>query len=134
MTDNNKVDYSAPLKKVKGMGSAHHGVDHWIKQKITAIANIPLIFWLVYSIISHQGATHAEFTEWLAKPWNSILMILLVISVLVHAKLGTQVIVEDYVSNEGLRFVKLLLQKIAYVALGVACIFSILKIAFTAGM
>ena len=127
----NKSDsYVAPLKKVKGLGSAHEGADHWMMQKITAIANIPLILWLIWSIISLNGASYDEFTSWLAQPVNAILMILLIISVMYHAKLGTQVITEDYISNEGFKMFKLIGQKLFFFAIGVACIFSVLKIAF----
>ena len=130
----NKTDFSSPLKKAKGLGSAHHGVDHWMMQKITAIANLPLVLWFVLSMVSMQGASHAAFTAWLAEPLNAILMILLIISVFYHAKLGTQVVVEDYISCKCLRLIKLIGQKLFFFAIAVACIFSVLKIAFTAGM
>ncbi len=129
-----KDNFAAPLKIAKGMGSAHEGTDHWMKQKITALANIPLILWLIYSIVSLRGASYGEFTGWLAQPLNAILMILLVISVCIHAKLGAQVITEDYISCKALRTAKLIGQKIFFAAIAVACIFSILKIAFTAGV
>ncbi|MBI1300859.1 MAG: succinate dehydrogenase, hydrophobic membrane anchor protein [Alphaproteobacteria bacterium] len=134
MADKDEVEFVAPLKKVKGYGSAHEGVDHWMKQKITAVANIPLILWLIWSIVKLQGASYEIFTTWLAEPVNAILMILVVISVLYHAKLGSQVIVEDYISTEWFKMFKLIGQKIFFFAIGVAIIFSILKIAFTAGV
>ncbi len=123
--------YIAPLKKAKGLGSAHHGAEHWMMQKITALLQIPLIIWLVYSVVGLQGASYAEFSAWLSKPLNAILMIILVCSVMLHAKLGSQVIVEDYISNKKLKMVKLIWQKILFFSMGVAIIFSILKIAFT---
>ncbi|MGH1375371.1 MAG: succinate dehydrogenase, hydrophobic membrane anchor protein [Alphaproteobacteria bacterium] len=129
-----KDSYAAPLKTAKGLGSAHEGTDHWLKQKITALANVPLILWLIFSIIGLQGASYAEFTGWLAQPLNAILMILLIVSVTYHAKLGTQVITEDYISSEGFKMVKLIGQKIFFFAIAVACIFSVLKIAFTASL
>ena len=122
--------YVAPLKKAKGLGSSHHGVEHWMKQKITALANIPLVLWLIWSILGLQGASYAEFTNWLAQPINAILMILLVLSVTVHAKLGAQVITEDYITKKCLKNAKLIGQKLFFSAMAVACIFSILKIAF----
>ncbi len=122
--------YVTQLKKAKGLGSAHHGTEHWMTQKITALLQIPLIIWLVWSIVKLQGASYAEFTTWLSYPVHAILMIILVCSVMLHAKLGAQVIVEDYISNKKLKMVKLIGQKILFFGMGVAIIFSILKIAF----
>ncbi|GEM_PF-82906 len=125
--DNNL--YVSPLKKAKGLGSAHEGTEHWMMQKITAVTQIPLIIWLICSIAKLQGASYAEFTTWLSYPVHAILMIILVCSVMLHAKLGAQVIVEDYIANEKLRMVKLIGQKILFFAMAIAIIFSILKIA-----
>lgn len=118
-----------PLARARGLGSAKDGVEHWMAQRITAIANIPLMLWLVWSIVSLNGASHAEFTNWLAQPVNAILMILVVLSVFYHAKLGSQVVTEDYIHHEGLKMVKLIGQKLFFFAMAVACIFSVLKIA-----
>ena len=119
----------SPLGRARGLGSAKEGANHWMSQRITAIANIPLVLWLVFSIVSLKGASHAQFTDWLAHPLNAILMILFIISTFYHAKLGSQVVTEDYIHNEGLKFVKLIAQKLFFFGLGIACIFSILKIA-----
>jgi len=130
--ENNGI--KTPLARARGLGSAKEGTDHWFMQRVTAIANIPLMLWLVYSAVNMAGATHGEFTSWLAQPLNAILMILVIISVFYHAKLGSQVVTEDYVHNEGLKMVKLIGQKLFFLAMGVAAIFSVLKIAFTAGI
>lgn len=119
----------SPLARARGLGSIKEGADHWLGQRITAIANIPLVLWFVYSIITLKGASYAEFTGWLSHPINAILMILLILSVFYHARLGSQVITEDYIHNEGFKFFKLIGQKLFFYAAGVACIFSILKIA-----
>lgn len=124
--------FTSPLKKAKGLGSAHDGVEHWLSQKITAIANVPLVLWLVWSIVSLQGASYAEFTAWLAQPCHAILMILTIICVMYHAKLGTQVITEDYVHCKCKKKAMLIGLKLAFFGLGVACIFSVLKIALGA--
>lgn len=119
----------SPLAKARGHGSAHHGADHWLHQKITAIANVPLVIWLVYSIVDLKGASYGEFTAWLAAPLNAVLMILLLISTLYHARLGTQVVIEDYIASPCLRTAKLIGIRLFFFAIGVACIFSVLKIA-----
>ena len=124
-----KDGLKTPLARARGLGAAGDGVEHWFMQRVTAIANIPLVIWLICSIVSLRGTDYAQFTTWLAQPINAILMILFLISTLIHAKLGSQVVTEDYIHNEGLKFVKLIGQKLVFFALGVACIFAVLKIA-----
>ncbi len=124
-----KDGIKSPLARARGLGSAHEGADHWMKQRLTALANIPLVIWFVFSIISLQGASHAEFITWLAQPLNAILAILFIISTFYHAVLGSQVVVEDYIHNEWFKTLKLMGNKLFFFGLAVACIFSILKIA-----
>lgn len=124
-----KDGIKSPLARARGLGSAHEGADHWMKQRLTALANIPLVIWFVFSIVSLQGASHAEFTSWLAQPLNAILAILFIISTFYHAVLGSQVVVEDYIHNEWFKTLKLMGNKLFFFGLAVACVFSILKIA-----
>jgi succinate dehydrogenase / fumarate reductase membrane anchor subunit len=133
MPDNNK-SIQSPLGKAKGLGSAHDGTHHWLMQRVTALSNLPLVLWMVYSIFKLQGATYAEFTGWLSSPVNAVLAILFILSTFYHAVLGNQVVVEDYISTRWFRMTKIIGMKLFFTALAVACIFSILKIAFTAGV
>lgn len=134
MSEHKNNEFVAPLKIAKNHGSAHEGAEHWLQQKITALAQIPLVLWLIYSIIGLQGASYAEFTAWMGQPVNAILMIILISSVMLHAKLGAQVVVEDYISTEWFKMAKLIGMKIFFYGMAVACIFSVLKIAFIAGI
>ena len=118
-----------PLARARGLGSAKEGTDHWFAQRVTAIANIPLMLWLVYSVVDLKGASQDAFTTWLSHPVNAILMTLVIISTFYHAKLGSQVVTEDYIHHEGFKMVKLIGQKLFFFGAAVACIFSILKIA-----
>lgn len=115
--------------RAKGLGAAHEGTHHWMMQRVTALSNLVLVLWLVYSIVSLKGATHEVFVAWLALPWNAVLMILFILSTFYHATLGIQVVVEDYIHTRCLKLAKLIGMKLFFVALGVASIFSILKIA-----
>ena len=124
----------SPLARARGLGSAKEGTEHWFMERVTSVASVPLMLWLVWSILELTGASHAEFTGWLAQPLNAILMLLTIICTFYHAKLGVQVVTEDYIHHEGFKMVKLIGQKLFFYAIGVACIFSILKIAFTAGV
>ena len=123
----------SPLARAKGLGSAKEGAEHWFMQRVTAISNLLLMIWLVWSVVQNVvGASHAEFTAWLAMPLNAILMILAVISVFYHAVLGCQEVVEDYIHCEWFKMLKLIGMKLFFFGMAVACIFSILKIAFGA--
>jgi len=127
-TKENKETILSPLSRARGAGSAHEGTHHWWHQRITAVTNLFLMLWLVWSVNHMPGWSYAEFTGWLARPCNAILMILSVISVFYHAALGAQIIMEDYIHNEACKIVKLVGMKLFFIAAGVACIFSVLKI------
>lgn len=121
-----------PLARAKGLGSAgSHAVSHWMNQRITAVANIPLVIWFVLSFVSMKDASYPEFTAWLGNPINASLAILFIISTFYHAVLGSQVVVEDYIHHEGFKFLKLIGQKLFFFALTIISIVSILKVAFT---
>ena len=117
------------LGRVRGLGSAKEGVNHWWMQRLTAIALIPLTIWFIISIASYSGADHAETVNWLSSPLVAVFMILLVTSTLYHALLGVQVIVEDYIHHEGCKFLLLIGLRFVFLVLGVAAVFSLLKIA-----
>ena len=91
------------LGRVRGLGTAKEGVHHWWMQRLTAIALVPLTLWFIISIASLNSASYAETVNWLSIPIVSILMILLVSSTLYHALLGVQVVVEDYIHQEGFK-------------------------------
>ncbi|MCM2343910.1 MAG: succinate dehydrogenase, hydrophobic membrane anchor protein [Alphaproteobacteria bacterium] len=120
----------SPLARARGAGSAHHGAGHWLHQRITALANIPLMLWLVWSVVHMQDWNYAAVSLWLAQPINAILMILAVLSTFYHAALGAQVVVEDYIHHPGFKMVKLIGLRLFFIAAAVASVFSILKVAF----
>jgi succinate dehydrogenase / fumarate reductase membrane anchor subunit len=120
----------SPLAKARGTGSAHHGSGHWMHQRITAVANIPLMLWLVWSVVHLPSSSFQDVSLWLSQPVNAILMILAVLSTFYHAVLGLQVVIEDYVHCEFSKIASLLALRLVFVALGVAAIFSVLKVSF----
>ncbi len=131
---NSKYDdpYTAALEKVKSQESAKEGACHWMMQRMTALSLVPLIIWLVASIIRLGAASYEEFTMWLSDPVNALLAILFVIASLFHSVMGNQEIIEDYVTHEKLKRIKLVGQKGFFLSLGLISIVSILKIAFFA--
>lgn len=129
--DNNGL--KTPLARAKGLGAARGVVDGWIKLRLTAIANAIISIWFIWFLMQVIGASHAEFTSALADPRNAIMMILFIISVFVHAGLGCKEVVEDYFHVEWMKLSKLIGMYLVFFAGAVACVFSVLKIAFVAG-
>jgi succinate dehydrogenase / fumarate reductase membrane anchor subunit len=120
--------FKSPLGRARHLGAAHGGTQHWLRQRVTAIANIPLVIWAVWSITGLVGADYDIACQWLAHPVNAVLMILFICATFYHAVLGAQVITEDYVHHEGLKLAKLIAQKLIYFALAVAGIFAVLSV------
>ena len=119
-----------PLSKVKGLGSAKEGTGHFWHQRLTAIALIPLMLWLCFSLASLPAMSHDSILAWLSSPLSAVLMILALISIFLHAALGLQVVIEDYVGNRAVKTAAIIAVKFVCVILAVSGIFAVLKIAF----
>jgi succinate dehydrogenase / fumarate reductase, membrane anchor subunit len=120
----------SPLGRVLGMGSAKDGTAHWWGQRVSAVALVPLTLWFAISLMSLPGLDYDTAHAWIALPLNGFLASLTVAVLTYHSYLGTQVIVEDYVVSSGTKVVSLLLLRFAYVLVGGASIFAILRMAF----
>ena len=118
----------SPIARVRGLGAGHSGVGHWSRQRLTAISNLLLVLWFVFSAIGLSGAGYAEVRAWLASPISASLMILLILSICYHARLGLQVVVEDYVHHEPARLATLVAIPLIVTALAVTCIVAVLKV------
>lgn len=119
------------IGRVRGLGSAKSGTHHWINQRVTAVGNLLLVLWLIISILQLPALDYVAVTTWLAKSWVAVPMMLMIVSIFYHLRLGLQVVVEDYVHEEGTKFATFLL--LNFYAIGGAAlgIFAIAKIAFT---
>jgi succinate dehydrogenase / fumarate reductase membrane anchor subunit len=120
----------SPLGTARGLGSAKSGTHHFWMQRLSAIALIPLSLWLVASLVCYADADFATASAWLAQPWTAIIMCLFVVSMFYHSQLGLQVVIEDYVHGAVSKLASLIVMKFAHVALAVAGIFAVLKVAF----
>ncbi|HEX4181577.1 MAG TPA: succinate dehydrogenase, hydrophobic membrane anchor protein [Caulobacteraceae bacterium] len=127
------ASYRTPLGRVRGLGSAKHGVGHFIGQRVSAVALIVLVLWGVYSALVLAGADFASASAWMRSPWHAVPLALFVGVALYHARLGIQIVIEDYIHKPLTRNALLILN--VFVAwLGAAIgVFSILKVAFGGG-
>ena len=124
--------YRTPLARVRGLGSAKEGAEHFWRQRLTAVANIFLVCFLIWLLATLGGADYATAKQTLAKPHIAIPLLLLVLSGLVHMRLGMQVIIEDYVHSEGRRVAALMLNSFFTLVVGLVCVFAVLKLSFGA--
>jgi len=126
------MNLNTPLSRVTGLGSAKEGVHHWIAQRLTAIALVPLLLWFVYALICIAGADYADAVAWVSSPLNTAMLVLLVIAMFYHGTLGIQVIIEDYVHQKCTKIGALVTLKLAMFAIATAAILAILRIALGA--
>ena len=119
----------SPLGRAIGLGSAKEGVEHWLAQRITAVALVPLALWFVISLIQLVGADFDTVQDWVGRPLPAILLVLLLIATFYHAALGLQVVIEDYIHGELARLGLVILTRLACVALAVAGIVAVLTLA-----
>lgn len=118
------------IGKVRGLGSSHHGAHHWLLQRFTAVGNVVLMGWLIVSVVLLPDLGYETLVSWLAKPVPAVAMVLLVISLFWHARLGMQVLLEDYVHEAGMKFGLFALLNIAVFGGGALAIFSVASLAF----
>jgi succinate dehydrogenase / fumarate reductase, membrane anchor subunit len=119
-----------PLARVRGRGAARSGTGHFWRQRLTAVANIPLTIAAIIIIITLLGRNQAAAAQILGSPLVAIIMLLFIISVTVHMRIGMQVIIEDYVHDESAKLTLIMANTFFAVAVALACAFGILKLAF----
>ncbi len=131
MVDNRpdtRVSMRTPLARAKGLGSAHHGATHWWIHRMTAVSNIPLIVSFVIIVASLSGSTYEQAIAIVSHPIVAILLILAIVSVTNHMRLGMQIVIEDYVHDKGLKIAAVIANNFYAVIIGVACLYAILKV------
>ena len=116
----------SPLGRVRGLGSAKEGVNHFWAQRMTALALIPLTVWFVISLFSVLGDDHGAVQAWVSSPVVAGLLILLIVATFYHAFLGLQVVIEDYIHGEGLKLLTLVTVKGASWLLAIIGVLSVL--------
>ena len=119
-----------PMSRVRGLGSAREGTSHFVRQRLTALANVPLIIAFILILLTVQGAGYQGTVEVLSSPFVALIMLAVVLSAVIHMRLGMQVIIEDYIHGEGLKMLLLAANTIFAAAIGLMSVYALLKIAF----
>jgi succinate dehydrogenase / fumarate reductase membrane anchor subunit len=131
MADNRadtRVSMRTPLARVKGLGASGHGVEHWWIHRVTAVSNIPLIVSFVIIVAALAGSDYARAIDIISHPLVAIILILAVISVTNHMRLGMQIVIEDYVHDKGYKIAAVIANNFYAVIIAVACLYAILKV------
>ena len=124
------TQFRTPLGRVRALGSAKSGTGHFWHQRLTAIANVPLVIAFVLILVSLLGRSHAAVVQILGSPLVAIVMLLFIGSIAYHMKLGMQVIIEDYVHDEKWKFAAVIANIFFALAVGLAAVYAILKLSF----
>ncbi len=124
------ADMRTPLNRVRGLGSTRDGTEHFWRQRLTAVSNLPLILFFIGFVVAYSGAPYDEVRSALSNPIVTLLIAFALLSVLYHMRIGMQVVIEDYVHEEGWKIALILLNTFFPVVVGAIALFALLRIAF----
>lgn len=128
MSENSRTSIRTPRARVRGLGAAGHGAGHWWIQRVTAAANAPLMIAFVVVVAMMAGRPYPEAVALVANPIVAVILILAVVSVCIHMRLGMQVVIEDYVHDHALKYAALLANTFYAVIVAAACLYAILRV------
>ena len=123
------MSLETPLHRVEGLGSAHSGVSHFWRERVSAAALIPLSIWFAVSVLGLSGAHYAATLTFFSKPLNGILMAAFVVIALYHMVLGLQMVIDDYVRSAGGKILLMLVARAFALACGALSLYALLEIA-----
>jgi len=131
------MGFKSSLGKAIGRGSAKEGSHHWLAQRISAVALIILVLWIISVVFKFSGTDMSGMTsedmhkfalDWYSSLFNSLMSIFFVIAIFFHGALGIQVVIEDYVHNERAKVLSIIIMKLLCTASAIAGVFSIFSI------
>jgi succinate dehydrogenase / fumarate reductase membrane anchor subunit len=125
------VALKTPLGRVLGLGSAKEGTEHFVGQRVSAIALALLGTWFAISMLGMESFAYLEVFRFVAEPFNTVLLVLLSAAIGYHSYLGVQVVIEDYVHGPAMKTTLLVASRFAHMLLAVAAVYAILRIGFT---
>jgi succinate dehydrogenase / fumarate reductase membrane anchor subunit len=121
------MDYKSPLARARGLGSAKTGTFQWWMQRVTAVALIPLSFWLITFLDLSLNAPYQQTVEWLVAPVNTLCITTWIIAVFYHAALGLQVVIEDYIAAEGIKIIAVWTVNLSFLLLALAALIAVFR-------
>jgi succinate dehydrogenase / fumarate reductase, membrane anchor subunit len=126
------VSYRTPLSRVKGLGSAQAGTEHYWAQRVTGLANLVLLVFLFYSVIRLAGEPLDFVRAYFASPVVTVLGSMFAVSAAYHMRIGMQVIIEDYIHKESSKLLLMILNTFFAVAVALTCVIAIIKLSLGA--
>ncbi len=126
------TSFRTPYSRVKGLGSAQSGTEHFWAQRVTGLANLVLLVFLIYSVIRLAGEPLEYVRAYFASPVVAVLASLFAVSATYHMRIGMQVIIEDYIHKESSKLVLLILNTFLAVAVALTCVIAIIKLSLGA--
>jgi succinate dehydrogenase / fumarate reductase membrane anchor subunit len=123
--------YRTPLARARGLGAAGHGAGHWISERLSSLALVPLVLWVIYAGLQLAGAGYDGAVEWVRHPLNAVLLVLLLAISFQHMHAGMRVVVEDYIHKTATKAVLLILNLFVCVLFGALAVFAVLKVALS---
>jgi succinate dehydrogenase / fumarate reductase membrane anchor subunit len=128
------TSYRTALGRARGLGSAKHGVGHFIYQRVTAVLMVPLVLWAVWAVLTLAKTDYQGALAWMSSPVNAVLTTVLTILAFWHMSIGMQVVVEDYIHKPGTKAALLILNVAVCGLVGALAVFCILKVALGGGV
>jgi succinate dehydrogenase membrane anchor subunit len=126
------TSFRTPYSRVKGLGSAQSGTEHFWAQRVTGLANLVLLVFLLYSVIRLAGEPLEYVRAYFASPVVAVLASLFAVSATYHMRIGMQIIIEDYIHKESSKLVLLILNTFFAVAVALTCVIAIIKLSLGA--
>lgn len=124
-------DLRSKLSRAKGLGAAHHGVGHWWLQRLTAVALVPLLPWFMYEFLHTMLTSDAYAARaWFTHPAHAVITVVMLLAVFFHAKLGAQVVIEDYIKHPVMKYALLLANVFVCFLFGAVSIIAVLRLHF----
>ncbi|MBP2550318.1 succinate dehydrogenase / fumarate reductase membrane anchor subunit [Neorhizobium galegae] len=124
------MDMRTPLGKVRGLGSAKSGTEHFWKVRTTSVALVPLLLFYLGFLVMYAGRPYADVISALSNPFIATINALTIIASIVHMRLGMEEILQDYIHSEKMKLALLILNSFFSLLVGGLCLFAALKIAF----